>query len=76
MFILDTIMFIPIGTAWMNWALLGSVGLGLVLLLVFPETYGRTNLDIARKMHTDMVVDIQVPSELDKDGRVESINSD
>jgi hypothetical protein len=23
-------MFIPIGTAWMNWALLGSVGLGLV----------------------------------------------
>jgi len=75
MFILDNIMLIPIGTAWMNWALLGSVGLGLVFLLVFPETYGRTNLDIARKMHTDMVVDIQVPSESDKDGEVVSINS-
>ena len=73
---LFTLQIPHIGTAWMNWALLGSVGLGLVLLLVFPETYGRTNLDIARKMHTDMVVDIQVPNESDKDGQVESINSD
>lgn len=41
----------------MNWALLGSIVMGLLCLLAFPETYGRTNLDIVIKSYTDMVSD-------------------
>jgi hypothetical protein len=35
-----------IGTSWMNWTLLGSIGVGLLFMLAFPESYGRTDLDI------------------------------
>ncbi|XP_052807044.1 solute carrier family 49 member 4 homolog [Mya arenaria] len=35
-----------IGTSWMNWALFGSAVAALPLLILFPERYRRTDLDI------------------------------
>ncbi|XP_061174522.1 solute carrier family 49 member 4 homolog [Saccostrea echinata] len=35
-----------IGTDWMNWTLVGSVGVGLAFLFVVPERYTRTDIDI------------------------------
>ncbi|KAK3605961.1 hypothetical protein CHS0354_019638 [Potamilus streckersoni] len=40
-------LLIPgIGTTWMNWCLLGSSAIALPLLLIFPEKYRRTDIDI------------------------------
>lgn len=44
-----------IGTSWTNWTLVGSIGLGLLLMFIFPESYGRTDLD--------MTIDIPAPDE-------------
>lgn len=33
------------GTSWMNWSVLGSVIVGIPLLLGVKETYGRLMLD-------------------------------
>lgn len=46
------------GTSWVNWAVVGSIGAGLVCLIIFPERYGRTDLDIAIRNYTDMVIDV------------------
>ncbi|XP_071157380.1 solute carrier family 49 member 4 homolog isoform X1 [Mytilus edulis] len=35
-----------IGTTWMNWCLVGSIGAGILVLLIFRESYRRTDLDI------------------------------
>lgn len=41
-------MFVHIsGTAWMNWFLVSSIGVGILVLLVFRESYKRTDLDIS-----------------------------
>ena len=39
----------------MNWTLLGSIGVGLLFMLAFPESYGRTDLDIT--------IDVPAPSD-------------
>ena len=41
----------------MNWTLLGSIGVGLLFMLAFPESYGRTDLDIT--------IDVPGPSDSD-----------
>ncbi|XP_033733340.1 solute carrier family 49 member 4 homolog isoform X2 [Pecten maximus] len=51
-------LLIPgIGTAWMNYCLVGSVGLGLIVLFVFPEKYTRTDIDIT--VTADGTMDVQ-----------------
>ncbi|VDI58584.1 MFS transporter, FLVCR family, disrupted in renal carcinoma protein 2 [Mytilus galloprovincialis] len=35
-----------IGTTWMNWCLVGSIVAGILVLLIFRESYRRTDLDI------------------------------
>ncbi|KAK3106396.1 hypothetical protein FSP39_019110 [Pinctada imbricata] len=46
-FIFLLILLIPgIGISWMNYTLLGSVGIGLIVLILFPEHYTRTDIDI------------------------------
>ncbi|XP_021361904.1 disrupted in renal carcinoma protein 2 homolog isoform X2 [Mizuhopecten yessoensis] len=51
-------LLIPgIGTAWMNFCLVGSVGLGLLVLFVFPEKYTRTDIDIT--VTADGTMDVQ-----------------
>ncbi|XP_061174513.1 solute carrier family 49 member 4 homolog [Saccostrea echinata] len=35
-----------IGTAWMNWTLVGSIGVSLTFLFIFPERYTRTDIDL------------------------------
>ncbi|XP_069113459.1 solute carrier family 49 member 4 homolog isoform X2 [Argopecten irradians] len=51
-------LLIPgIGTAWMNFCLVGSVGLGLLVLFVFPEKYTRTDIDIT--VTEDGTMDVQ-----------------
>ncbi|VDI56415.1 MFS transporter, FLVCR family, disrupted in renal carcinoma protein 2 [Mytilus galloprovincialis] len=47
-----------IGTSWMNWTLLGSIAVGLLFMFAFPESYGRTDLD--------MEIDIPAPTEEEK----------
>ncbi|CAC5412617.1 DIRC2 [Mytilus coruscus] len=47
-----------IGTSWMNWTLLGSIAVGLLFMFAFPESYGRTDLD--------MTIDIPAPTEEEK----------
>lgn len=47
-----------IGTSWVNWAAVGSLGVGLFCLIIFPERYGRTDLDIAIRNYTDIVIDV------------------
>ncbi|XP_046573353.1 solute carrier family 49 member 4 homolog [Haliotis rubra] len=61
-----SVLQIPkIGTVWMNWAMLGSVGVAVPLLLLFTENYTRTDID------TQVII---VP-EPDEGGAV-SINTD
>ncbi|KAJ8316689.1 hypothetical protein KUTeg_005760 [Tegillarca granosa] len=64
------VLLIPgIGTIWMNYCLLGSIGLGLVFMCLFPESYSRTDIDItidipAPEPETDIQFHIHDSAEL------------
>lgn len=44
--ILKLLTFFVLGTAWMNYCLAGGVGVGLLILFMFKESYSRINMDI------------------------------
>ncbi|KAK3106048.1 hypothetical protein FSP39_011651 [Pinctada imbricata] len=49
-------LLIPgIGKSWMNYSLLGSVGIGLIFLILFPERYTRTDIDIKVEVTDDNI---------------------